>query len=373
MSGSLEFVGVFIAVFFAAFVLALVLTPVSRHLAFRWNILDNPRGRHQHQAPTPKLGGLSLYVAFTVTILLAQAAPIPRFDPWEIIRLAGLLLGGLFIFIFGLLDDILEFGPVPQFLAQLTAAAIAVAFRIFIETLNNPFTGTQTDPWPFLVTITLSLFWLGLMMNTVNWLDGIDGLAAGVTFIAALVLFVNAAFRLDPPQISVSLLPLALMGATAGFLLFNFPPARVFMGSNGAFFLGYTIGSLSIIGGAKAATILLVMGLPLLDVTWQIVNRVRQGRNPAEGDRGHLHFRLIDAGLSPRAIVLGYYVFCAFFGMLALVTTSQVFKFVALIVMISLVVAGFAMLTRTIGSARTSEAEISLSRDNDQGMSSSGS
>ncbi len=341
-----EHLGSFAVVFLVAFGVSVIFVPVSRRVAFRLDIVDHPRGRHKHQVSTAKLGGLALYVSFTVAVLVAQILPVPRFDPLELIRLTGLLLGGLFIFVMGLLDDIYEFGPLPQYFAQLGAASIAVLFRVFIETLNNPFTGQQTTPWPFIVTVAISVFWLGLMMNTVNWLDGVDGLAGGVAFIAAIVLFVHAAFRLDPPQTSVSLLPLALAGSTAGFLLFNFPPARIFMGSNGAFFLGYTLAVLSIIGGAKAATILLAMGLPLIDVAWQIFSRVLQGRNPAEGDRGHLHFRLIDKGLSTRVIVLGYYLFCAFFGALALITTSQVFKFIALIVMGALVLAGFLLLSR---------------------------
>lgn len=341
-----EFIVSFAAVFLTAFLLSAALVPLARHLAFRWDIVDHPRGRHQHRSSTAKLGGVALYVSFTAAIVLAQFLPIPRFDPWELVRLSGLLIGGAFIFICGLLDDIFEFGPLPQYFAQLGAAAIAVTFSIFIETVNNPFTGQQTAPWPFIVTVAISLFWLGLMMNTVNWLDGVDGLAGGVGFVAALVLFIHAAFRLDPPQISVSLLPLALVGSTAGFLLFNFPPARIFMGSNGAFFLGYTLAVLSIIGGAKAATILLAMGLPLLDVIWQIISRVRRGRNPTEGDRGHLHFQLMDVGLSPRTIVLGYYAFCAFFGGLALITTSRVFKLVALVVMGLIVATGFFLLAR---------------------------
>lgn len=336
----------YLIVFGTAFVLATVTMPLARRLAHRFGIVDAPRGRHMHRHVTPKLGGLALYVAFTGAVLVAQILPVPRFDPWETVRLAGLLIGGAFIFVCGLLDDVLEFGPLPQYFAQLSAAAIAVLFRVFIETLNNPFTGQQTDPWPFIVTVALSVFWLGLMMNTVNWLDGLDGLAGGVAFVASLVLFANAAFRLNPPQISVSLLPLALMGATAGFLFFNFPPARVFMGTNGSFFLGYTLGSLSIIGGAKTATILLTMGLPLLDVIWQIVNRLSQGRNPAQGDRGHLHFRLMDLGISPRLIVSGYYLFCAFFGMMALVTTSQVFKLLALVIMFALIILAFIVLTK---------------------------
>jgi UDP-GlcNAc:undecaprenyl-phosphate GlcNAc-1-phosphate transferase len=346
---NLPYLGVYAVVFFTAFILSVLLVPVSQWLAFRFRILDYPRGRHQHQSPTAKLGGFALYVSFTLAVVLAQFLPVPRFDPWEVVRLSGLFLGGALIFIFGLLDDIYEFGPLPQYLAQITAAAVAIAFSIFIETLNNPFTGQQTDPWPFFVTVAISLFWLGLMMNTVNWLDGVDGLAGGVAFVAALVLFANAAFRLDPPQTSVSLLPLALMGSTAGFLLFNFPPARIFMGSNGAFFLGYTLGVLSIIGGAKAATILLAMGLPLLDVVWQIVSRVRQGRNPTEGDRGHLHFRLLDVGFSMRVIVMGYYGFCLFFGILALVTTSQTFKLIALLMLAAIVIVGFITISRIPG------------------------
>jgi UDP-GlcNAc:undecaprenyl-phosphate GlcNAc-1-phosphate transferase len=155
------------------------------------------------------------------------------------------------------------------------------------------------------------------------------------------MIFIHAAFRLD--QISVSLLPLALFGATLGFLPYNFPPARIFMGSTGALFLGYTTGVLGIIGGAKMATVLLVMGLPLLDVVWQIVRRVRAGKNPTIGDRGHVHFRLLDLGFSPRQLVVGYYVFCALFGVIALVTASRVYKLIALLVMGAVIAAGFVL------------------------------
>jgi UDP-GlcNAc:undecaprenyl-phosphate GlcNAc-1-phosphate transferase len=182
-------------------------------------------------------------------------------------------------------------------------------------------------------------------MNTVNWLDGLDGLASGVAFIAGVMLFINSAFRVEPAQTSVSLLHLALMGATLGFLLFNFNPARIFLGG-GAPLLGYLLGTLSIIGGAKMATILLVMGLPLLDATWQIFNRLRKGKLPFTGDRGHLHFRLLDQGFSQRQIVLGYYLFCTLFGILTLVTSSRMFKFIALSVMGLIILGGFLLLAR---------------------------
>ncbi len=334
----------FVVVFGVSFGLAFVLTPVARRLGLRWGIVDRPRDRHKHTRAVSKFGGMAMYVAFTVAVVLAQFLPVVRTDDKEIIRLVGLLLGGAFLFVFGILDDKFEFGALLQYTAQLVAAAIAVLFLIIIEGFNNPLTGALTPQWPYVVTVTLTLFWLGLMMNTVNWLDGLDGLAAGVCAVAALMIFIHAAFRLD--QVSVSLLPLALFGAALGFLPYNFHPARVFMGSNGALFLGYTTGVLGIIGGAKMATVLLVMGLPLLDVVWQIARRVSTGHNPTEGDRGHVHFRLLDLGLSQRQIVLGYYVFCALFGGIALVTASRLFKLLALLVMGAVIGAGFLVLSR---------------------------
>jgi UDP-GlcNAc:undecaprenyl-phosphate GlcNAc-1-phosphate transferase len=138
---------------------------------------------------------------------------------------------------------------------------------------------------------------------------------------------------------------MALLGATLGFVPFNFAPARIFLGS-GAYLLGYLLGVLSIIGGAKMAAILLVMGLPLLDTAWQIVSRIVRGQNPVRGDRGHLHFRLLDIGLSQRQIVIGYYLFCAAFGGLALLIPSRLYKLVALLVMGSLTLLGFMWLSR---------------------------
>jgi UDP-GlcNAc:undecaprenyl-phosphate GlcNAc-1-phosphate transferase len=243
----------------------------------------------------------------------------------------------------GLLDDRYELGALPQFAAQSAAAVIAIAFQIFIEYFNNPLTGQQTDPFPFLVTFALSYFWLVMMMNTVNFLDGLDGLAGGVAVIAGVVLFINSVFRLG--QTSVGLLHLALIGAALGFTLYNFYPARIFMGGNAAT-LGFVLGALSIIGGAKMATILFVIGLPLLDAVWQAGNRLRRGHSPFRGDRGHLHFRLLDLGYGQRQIVTGYYLVCALFGVLTLVVESQLFKLIAMGAMFALIALGFALLAR---------------------------
>lgn len=354
---SLMTLAAFLIVFFLAFAISLLLVPVARWLSFRTGALSTPGGRRRESEPMPRLGGLAIFGGFVVAILVAQWLPIPRHDPKEMIRLTGLLLGTSFSFVFWFLDDVFEFGWLPQFVAQIAAAAIAILFQIFIEFFNNPLTGTQTDPWPYWVTVLLTLFWLGLMMNTVNWLDGLDGLATGVAVIAGLLLFLNSAFFVTPAQTSVALLPLALCGAALGFLLYNFQPARIYLGG-GAPMLGFILGSLSIIGGAKMATILLVMGLPLMDFAWQVFSRVLRGRNPMRGDRGHIHFRLLDSGyLTHRQIVMLYYVFCAFFGGLTLVLESQLYKFIAFGVMLVLISIGFGVLVRLPNNGGTAHTE----------------
>jgi len=341
-------ISAFLIVFTLAFSITLGLMPMMIRLGKHYNITAQAGGRRQNEGDlrgVSKLGGVAVFLGFTLTVIVAQLLPVPRFDDAEIIRLTGMILGGMFIFGVALLDDFVELNPVQLGIAQIIAAGIAILFQIFIETFNNPLTGSQTDPWPFAVTVVLSMFWLGLMMNTVNFMDGLDGLVGGVAFIACTTLFINSAFILQPAQTSVALLPLALMGASAAFLMFNFYPAQIFLGG-GAYFIGYTLGTLSIIGGAKMATILLVMGLPLMDLAWQVANRMRQGRNPMHGDRGHIHFRLLDMGFSQRQIVMVYYLFCTSFGVLTLITASQLFKFMAFSTMLALIAIGFVILTR---------------------------
>ena len=336
----------FVIVFNSALATALLAIPLARFLSFRFGITSVPGGRRQERISMPKLGGLAIFFGFMVGIIVAQYVAIERQDPNEIIRLAGLIIGSIVIFVLGVVDDVYDLNYIQLFAGQALTSAIAIGFQIFIEFFNNPFSGAQTDPWSPVVTVALTMFWLVLMMNTVNLLDGSDGLAGGIALIAGIVLFLNSAFRLEPPQTSVSLLPLALTGALLGFLIHNFYPARVYMGGS-AWFLGYALGSLSIIGGAKMATILLVMGLPLMDLGWQMVNRMRHGNNPFRGDRGHLHFRLQDSGmLSPRQIALSYYAVCALFGFLTLVTTSELFKFIAFAVMLVFIAIGFIAVGR---------------------------
>lgn len=330
-----------IVIFIIALVSSILLVGVARWLSVRFDMVARPGGRRTHSGLIPKLGVIPLWGSFTLTAIIAQFLPVERTDPNEVIRLVGLIGGGTFIFLFGIMDDKYDLPSWLQFVGQTIAALIGIACLVFIERLNNPLTG-ETVVWPFFITLPVTLFWLVLMMNTVNFLDGSDGLSGGVILIAAVLLFIHTAKEM---QHSVSLLPMALIGTMIGFLIFNWHPAKIFMGS-GAVYMGYVIGALSIIGGAKMATILLVMGLPLLDVAWQVARRLREGRNPLKGDRGHIHFRLIDLHVPPQWLALGYHAFCAAFGLLALITTSRQFKFVALVVMIVLVMIGFAFVDR---------------------------
>lgn len=320
----------FLLVFALALAVSAGLTPVAQRLG-RWlGIADRPGGRRQHQGEVSRLGGVAMFIGFTVAVLATLLLPAsflpPRLDPKELTRLTGLLIGTTAIFIFGLADDWLQLPSRPQYIAQLLSALIAIAFIIFIERVTNPLgTGQIVFPWP--VVGGLTIFWFMGMMNTVNWLDGLDGLAAGVSAIVAAFIAIHM-FR--EGQFSVALLPVALLGATLGFLPYNFNPARVFMGSNGSYFLGWALAALGIIGGAKVATVLLAMGLPILDVAWLIYSRRRRGGKATEAGRDHLHHRLLDIGLSQRQIVLGYYAFCTAFGALALFLENRLQKLFAL-------------------------------------------
>jgi UDP-GlcNAc:undecaprenyl-phosphate GlcNAc-1-phosphate transferase len=337
-----EFTPALVAVFACAFLLALILSPLAGRVGRRLGLVDRPGGRRAHQGEVPRTGGIALYGAFALTVLLTLLLPQewfpPSTDPKEATRLWGLLLGSSFAFAMGLVDDRRELSWRGQILVQIGAALIAIVTLIFIERVNNPLTDQQVV-FPDLIVWALTTFWFLGAMNTVNWLDGLDGLATGVGAILCAVLVFHMLFRAQPPQLSVALLPLALLGATLGFLPWNWHPARIFMGSNGSYFLGFALAALGIIGGARMATVLMVLGLPIVDVAWLIWRRWRRGISPGQGGRDHLHFRLQDMGVDQRTIVLGYYAFCAAFGLLALSIGPRIYKLIALLAMALILVA----------------------------------
>jgi UDP-GlcNAc:undecaprenyl-phosphate GlcNAc-1-phosphate transferase len=328
--------------------LALILTPLANRLGHRLNIVDRPGGRRVHGRAVPRLGGVALFAAFLVAVGVAawRGVLTAGYSVDDSARLNGLLIGGLGAFLFGLIDDRFDLPPLPQIAFQFVLSLIALVTLLWLERFTLPFFGLvalDTYAWGPCVYVPLTILWVMGMMNTVNWLDGLDGLAAGVGAILCLVLAIHM-HRVGQP--SVALLPLALLGALLGFLPYNIAPARIFLGSAGAFFLGYTLGGLGLIAGGRVATALMVMGLPVVDVAWQIFDRVRHRRSPAQADRGHLHFRLLDLGLSERAIVLLYWSFCALFGLLALTVSSRLYKMLALMGIGVVVIVVLALLSR---------------------------
>lgn len=336
-----QYLAGFVLIFAVAFLVALGVTPIARRVGRNLDVQDRPGGRRKHRGVVARTGGAAMYAGFVVAVLLTLALPqrlFPaRLDPGEVTRLLGLLTGVTAIFIFGLADDRLELSSKQQYLGQFFASLLAIAFTIWIQKVNNPFTNQQlVFPWP--VVGLLTVFWFTGMMNTVNWLDGLDGLAAGVSCIVSVFICIH---MLREGQFSVALLPLALVGATLGFLPYNFNPAKIFMGSGGSYFLGWAVAALGIIGGAKVATVLLAMGLPILDVAWLIYNRWRNHGQPTHSGRDHLHHRLLDIGFTQRQIVLSYYAFCAIFGALALLLENRLYKVIALAVLSA---AAFAVL-----------------------------
>jgi UDP-GlcNAc:undecaprenyl-phosphate GlcNAc-1-phosphate transferase len=341
-----SYIPVFLLIFLVTGVIAAVMTPVTQRLGERLGWVDRPGGRRQHSGVISRLGGMAMYAGFSVgvlaTLLLPQQWFPPRLDPNEWFRLTGLLIGTTAAFVFGLLDDRFQFPARPQYIAQFLLSLIAVVFIIFIERINDPLgSGQIVFPWP--IVWGLTVFWFMGMINTVNWLDGLDGLAASVSAILAAFLIIH---MIREGQLSVALLPVALLGAVLGFLPFNFNPARIFMGSAGSYFLGWALAALAIIGGAKVATVLLVMSLPILDVAWLIYDRRRRGVGAGHSARDHLHYRLLDIGFSERQIVLGYCAFCATCGVLALGLGSRQFKLAALLVLAGAVLAVLAWVSR---------------------------
>jgi UDP-GlcNAc:undecaprenyl-phosphate/decaprenyl-phosphate GlcNAc-1-phosphate transferase len=345
------------ATFLVALVVTALLIPSVMRLSERRGWVQTPGGRRRHARPTSNVGGIAIYGGFVAALLLTLALdPLVLRSGLERLRIGLLLAGGTLIFLVMWRDDVVELPPLPKFIAQALAGLIAVgpylwdhtryqdaagalteARGIVLTAFNLPFVGQLSlwdiSPW---LAIAATVFWIGWMTNTINWSDGIDGLAAGVSLIAALFLALKSLFQ---GQLSVALLPLALAGACAGFLLFNFPPARIFMGDCGAEFLGYVLGVSAIVGGAKLATVLLVLGVPILDVAWLIVSRFLAGRSPAHGGRDHLHHRLQDMGLSTRQVVIFFYALSASFGALGIYETEPRVKLAAL-GLLALVVAG---------------------------------
>ena len=324
-----------------AIVLACCVAPVSALLVWRSIPIGHELGIVNRSGPaTPRIGGVGVALAFLLGIALSFALPVIRF-PSEIERIALICIAGAAIVLVMIVDDAFDLPPAAKLLVQLAISALLVLPRlrgpyhgVAIDQFNAPGFGQVHLSLP--VAIVATLLWLVAMMNAINWIDGIDGLAPTVTLVASIVLFLHTFFwPRDNPQFTISILPLVLGAALIGFLPFNWFPARITLGDAGSNFLGLTIAAISIVGGAKLATALLVLGLPLLDLVWVTIGRAVRGQPIAAGDKSHLHHRLLARGWGVGKIVAFVGGVSLFFGVLSLVLPTKEAKLGA---MISLVI-----------------------------------
>ncbi len=332
-----------LGMFLVALMASYVLTGLAGRLGHRLGLLDYPRRGELQAAIVPRTGGYGICAAFVLAALASFVAP-PSAElvrsPADTQRLLGVLLGLVILLPLAYADDRTRLGPLPQLAGQFAVAAVPVSFGLWIDSIALPFVQVVSLPW--WIGVPLTLFWLVAMINTINLVDVMDGLAGGIGTIAALTLFARSYFF---GQFTIAVLPLALAGACLGFLPRNWHPARLFMGTSGSMFLGYALGTLAIIGGVKLGTAFIVLGLPILDVAWVIGRRLSRGRSPLKGgDFEHLPQRLTRLGLSQPRTVLLLYFFCGLFAWLGLAWHSPVATVAKLVVIAAMAVAVLALL-----------------------------
>ncbi|MFA6106886.1 MAG: MraY family glycosyltransferase [Patescibacteria group bacterium] len=352
-----------LVVFAAIFFTAVIFTWLARRIAVALNIVDRPVSvRKIHENSIPLLGGIAIFFAFFSGLWIMKDRLLSgNLEPGHFM---GFFSGALILMIGGFLDDKYDLKPGKQIIFPALAALAVIAGGVGIEKITNPFGGLiLLDAFKIpvfayegithyfvLVSDLFVFFWLMGMMYTTKILDGLDGLVTGVTAIGSFIIFL---FTMTTKyyQPDVGLAALILSAACLGFLVFNWHPAKIFLGEGGSLFLGYALGTLAIISGGKIAIALLILGIPIMDVVWAIIRRTRAGKNPFKfSDREHLHHRILDLGFGQRKTVLIYYFLSAAFGLSALFLQSRG-KIVALAVLamiMFLVVAGFGRLDSNV-------------------------
>lgn len=346
-----------------AFFLTYALTFSVKKLCLKMGWLDWPSERRVHKVPVPRLGGVAIYLAFVLASLLFY---LPGSSNETIIYWL-LLAAGLLTVAVHAFDDVKGLGPWTKLIAQTLAVLVILGpwsgyfHGVLLFTVNNPFSSHSAAPgllwyqqptikllidsqvisWAALPAVVLTWFWTVGMMNTVNWIDGMDGLATGVVGITALFITL---ISLMLGQQSIAVLAAIFTGAVFGFLPHNRHPARVFMGDSGAMFLGLALAVLSIMGGAKLALALMVLGVPILDVALVILNRLRRRQSPLHYDKTHLHHRLLATGFSVRQICWLLYGLALSFGLLAVSisglqgTTAHIYKLIGIGLVIAVMI-----------------------------------
>jgi len=333
--------------FIIAFLLSVILTLAVKKIAIKLNIVDLPDFQRKiHKTPIPLLGGVAVFLSFV--LVLVYFSFFTNLVFWGFIlpkHILGIIIASFIIIFGGALDDKYNLKPKYQFIFPILAALVVIASGIGINHIRNPFGGIISfknwdfilfyfQGWPYKITLLADLFtfiWLLGMMYTTKLLDGLDGLVSGITVIASLIIF-GIAMSKNVAQYNTALIALILAGAFLGFLIFNFNPAKIFLGEGGSLFAGLILGILAVLSGSKVATTLLIMGIPILDVSWVIIRRLFSSKKISMADRKHLHFRLLDIGLSQKQAVIFLYCLTALFGSLALFLQSFG-KLIALIIL----------------------------------------
>lgn len=311
-----------------AFVCSFFLTPLVKKLAEFCKIVDLPNERKVHTSPTPRWGGVAIYVSFFLAVLfvifLSGWAASPTQKKIEFFSLRhekqflGILVAGTVLFLMGIIDDWKDIPAKIKLLIQISVGLLLYyLFDFKIDQITNPF-GGHFNPPPFL-ELVLTLLWVVGITNAMNLLDGLDGLVAGISAISSLTFF---AIAIVHKQYFAALILAALAGSTLGFLRYNFFPASIFMGDSGSQFLGVVWGTVTIIGGLKVPTMtvvipVLVLGLPILDTLTSMLRRFVKGRPIFQADKEHLHHQLLRLGLSQSQTVILFYILTAFMGILA--------------------------------------------------------
>ena len=301
-----------------AFILSFAMTPIVKSFAVKIGAMDVPtEKRRVHDHPIPRMGGLAIFIGFLLSVVLF--ADITT-------QVQGILFGAIIIVVVGAVDDIVSLRAVVKLLGQIAAAVVAVCHGVIIEFFMNPniFSGSEYIALE-LLSIPITIIWIVGVTNAVNLIDGLDGLACGVSAIASLTMFVVA---LLVSEGNVAIILAALMGACVGFLPYNFNPAKIFMGDTGALLLGYILATTSAVGMFKFYAVVtflvpvLALAVPLVDTTFAFCRRILHGQSPFTPDRGHFHHRLIDMGLSQKQAVAILYSITALMGLCAVVIVS---------------------------------------------------
>ena len=312
-----------IAAILTGFLIAFFATPLVYKLAFKCGAIDRPNERKVHRRAMPRLGGLAIFVSFAVVLLLTQEiTPIIK----------GLLLGGTLIVLLGIADDVRGISPRLKLFGQIAAALVVVYFGLEVRILTNPF-GANDMIALGILGIPITVLWLISVTNAVNLIDGLDGLAGGITIIALLTIAASVWIEVSKTgsaaqgQAEAVALALILAAAVLGFLPFNFNPARIFLGDTGSMFLGFNLAVLSVMGLAKGPTFIsviipvVILGIPLLDTTFAVVRRFLGNRPIMQPDKEHLHHRLMEMGLNHRQTVLCIYAISLVLGLSAIIMT----------------------------------------------------